>query len=587
MIPRNFQAPPPQLSVKRRRFCFVVIISLFVILAVGGPIRIAAFEETAQKEAALRHQYKRDLFAHRGDIVDANGQPLAISTDVYDVRADMAVLAKTPDLRDKLTKLTPDLAAILDISPEVLEQKFSNGGRAMLLKKSLPPSQAQELQQFSRKHGLYGLLIDYNSKRYYPQREYAASVVGYTNYDDVGRAGIEFVRHAKLSAEDGEDTGIRARTGGRLGGGLFRPSRNGDNITLSIDSRLQFYAYEALEQAMERHDARAASAAVMDARTGDILALASVPGFNPNNIRPQTNEKNHALTDAVEPGSLAKPFIIALAVQNNFDENEIFPTDKPMRVGGVNLHDTHIRESLNMKGILRKSSNIGAALLAHRLGGKKIWELYRRLEFGASKSLNMPGESAGRLTSYKKWRKSDLTTHAYGYGFSATLMQLLAAYSVFASDGLLIAPRLEANSAPWRRRVLPKYVARRVRSMLESVTEEGGTATRAAILGYKVAGKTGTAKKQKNGSYEDIYRAFFVGMAPASNPRYVVAVMIDEPQENGFTGGAAAAPVFQEIMRQSLRLNGVPPDNINKVAKEATSLPQLIGVGTIESANDV
>ena len=561
MTPRNFLPTPPRLIPWRKNLLFVVVAAMFAALATGAPPRILHFAAAAEKEAALRHGYRRQLFAHRGDIVDAAGAPLALSADVYEVRADMPVLAPDDEKRARLRELTPQLAAILNISPEAAREKLSGDGRAVLLNKKLPPAAAFRLREFREKHGLRGLRLDYKSERYYPQREYAASVVGYTDYRDVGRAGVEFVHHNRLRQEDGEQRGVRARTGARIDSTLSRPPRDGRAITLSIDSRLQFYAYDALRQAAARHDARAAAAAVMDARTGEIVALASYPGFNPNNIRAGINEKNHALSDAVEPGSLAKPFIVALALDGGLARaGEMFPADKPRRVGGVLLDDKHIREPVSLEQILQKSSNIGAAMLALRVGRRPIWELYRRLGFG-EKVLRMPGEASGTLRHHRLWRGSELVTHSYGYGFSATLLQMLAGYSVFATDGLRVSPRLEKSAPLFRERVLDAAVARRVRGIMEGAIHTDGTAAAAAIDGYRVAGKTGTAlKPAAGGGYGDDYRAFFIGIAPASRPRYVAAVMIDEPRRNGISGGAAAAPVFREIMRRALRLNAVAPD---------------------------
>ncbi|MGI9306635.1 MAG: peptidoglycan D,D-transpeptidase FtsI family protein [Gammaproteobacteria bacterium] len=565
MTPRNFSPAPPHLAAWRKYAFFGCIILLFFGIVCGGMMRVWHFAGLAKEEARVRHIYKKEIFAHRGDIVDAAGLPLAASADVYDVRADMVELAGNgAKRRARLQKLIPELAEILNISPEVLAEKLSGGGRAVLLKKSLSPARARRLAEFRSRHEIRGLRAEYHSKRYYPQKEYAASVVGYTNLGGTGKSGAEFAYHNALHEENGDNRGMRARTGRRIVSAESRPPKDGENITLSIDSRLQFYAYEALREAAARHNARAGAAAVMDSRTGEILALASYPGFNPNNISRGDSDKNRALTDSVEPGSLAKPFIVALALKHGAARpGEIFPAHLPRKMGGVLVRDEHIREPVNLAGVLQKSSNIGAAMLARRLGAEKVWDLYRRLEFGGGKVLGMPGEASGTLRPHKEWRESGLVTHAYGYGFSATLLQILAGYSVFAADGARVSPRLKKTELPpYRDRVLPAETARRVRVMMEAVTRPGGTATAAAIGGYRIAGKTGTAKKTENGKYgSGKYRAFFVGIAPASAPRYIAAVMIDEPRQNGYTGGATAAPVFHEIMRRALRLNAVPPDD--------------------------
>ena len=568
MTPRNFCPPPPRLIPWRKNLFFATLAAMFAVLTAGAPLRIQHFAEDAEKEAALRQEYRQQLFAHRGDIVGADGAPLALSADVYEIRADMQMLAPDEQKRNRLSELIPELAAILSLPEESLQNKLSGNGRAVLLAKRLPPAAAFRLREFRSKHNLRGLRLDYKSERYYPQREYAASVVGYTDYRDIGRAGVEFVHHSRLQQEDGEKRGVRARAGNRIVGTLSRPARDGDDITLSIDSRLQFYAYDALQKAALRHDARAGAVAVMDAHSGEIVALASYPGFNPNNIREGESEKNRALTDAAEPGSLAKPFIVALAIKNGATRpNELFPADLPQRIGGVLLDDKHIHDPVSLEEVLQKSSNIGAAMLAMRIGRRPVWDFYRRLGFGR-KALRMPGESSGVLRDHRAWRTSELVTHSYGYGFSATLLQMLAGYSAFATGGLRVSPRLEKSDLPpFRERVMDKAIADEVLRMMEGVIGEEGTASAAAIDGYRVAGKTGTAlKPAPGGGYGDKRRAFFVGIAPASRPRYVAAVMIDEPQQNGIGGGAAAAPVFREVMRRALRLNAIAPDILQTAA---------------------
>ena len=562
MIPRNFDPLPPRIEPWRKYFLLAWLVALFLIIIIGGPLRVEIFSDKAQGEFALRHEYKNNILMHRGAIVDATGHLLAMSSDVYDVRADMIELIKNERWRQRHKKLIPEIADILNAPSHVLTKKFSGKGRAVLLKRSLSPARAYRLKELLAQNGLYGIRVDYDSKRYYPQKEYTASVVGYTNYQDQGQSGIEFVKHDQLQQKNGKVSGIRGRTGVRLDSTALLLPKDGADITLSIDTRTQFYAYEALHQAVAHHQAQAAAAAVLDLRTGNIMALASYPGFNSNNIDGEIDEKNHAISDAVEPGSLIKPFIVALALEKRLVNNsEMFPAHKPQIINGAKIKDEHIHEPVNITGVLRKSSNIGAAMLASRIGKAPIWDLYRRLGFG-KKLLNMPSEAAGKLRKHKYWRKSDWMTHSYGYGFSTTLLRMVAAYSIFATDGYLISPRLEKSSLPpYRQRILKASTALRVRAMLETVTQPGGTATAAAINGYKIAGKTGTARKYLNGKYQaKSHRAFFVGMAPASAPRYIVAVMIDEPTQNGRSGGTAAAPVFRQIMSRVLRFNAIAPD---------------------------
>lgn len=564
MTPRYFSPPPPRPLFGRKVLFYCSLALMFAGFAAGGVLRVSVVAERADVAAKTQQEYKREILAHRGDIVDAGGAALAMSADVYEVRADMHELNKE-GRRERLQHQIPALAKILRLPEETLQQKFSGSGRAVLLRRKLPPAAAEELLQLYYDRDLYGLKIERRHRRFYPQREYAASVVGWTNARGDGAAHLELASHGTLQQQNGEQRGVRSRRGKLIDRVRQSPPQNGKNITLAMDSRLQFYAYDELQKAAVRHGARAGAAAVMDVQTGEIVALASYPGFNPNNIPDRRDEKNHSLSDAVEPGSLAKPFIVALAMEEGkVKPNEIFPADKPVKVGGVLLNDKHIREPVDLAGVLQKSSNIGAAMLAMRIGRRPVWELYRDLGFGGGRVLRMPGEASGILREHDQWRASDFVTHSYGYGFSATLLQMLAGYSVFAADGLRITPRLEKSDLPpFRERILKPATARKVRAFLEGVTRPEGTAPQAAIEGYRVAGKTGTAvKPDADGGYSDdnLYRAFFVGMAPASRPRYVAAVMIDEPTRNGYGGGAAAAPVFREIMRRALRLNAVLPD---------------------------
>lgn len=562
MTPRNFSPPPPRIAAWRRYLFCAAVMLMFALPLAGGPMRAAVFAEEAAQESENIHRYRRDIAAHRGDISDAAGMPLAASVDVYEVRADMSVLNGDKDRAGRLKEAAPEIAKILEIDSDEMMRRINRGGRAVLLKRVLSPAAAIRLSELREIHGLRGLRIDYRSKRYYPQKEYAASVVGRIDHESRGVAGVELARHGELQPVAGRAAGVRARTGRRIGIAASRPAQDGADVTLALDSRLQFFAYRALQDAVLRHAASAGGVAVMDLRSGEIVALASYPEINPNNVRGGEHVKNRALSDQVEPGSLAKPFIVALALESGLArEDEIFSAG-PLRVGGVMLHDEHIDGPVDLAGVLQKSSNIGAASLAGRIGRGAVWDLYRRLGFGGGKVLDMPGEAPGRLRPHEGWRDSELATHGYGYGFSVSLLQMLAAYSVFA-DGMRISPRLEKGTgSPEAERVLRPSTARRIRAMLEGAVQEDGTGAAAAVPGYRVAGKTGTARKYdlEAGGYGSEHRAFFVGLAPASRPRYAAAVMIDEPTRNGYGGGAVAAPAFSEIMRRALRLNAIAPD---------------------------
>ena len=554
--------PPPRrrLSAIRMNIFFLGVLVMFTGLTSGGVWRVHHSWDTLTNLLHASYYQSRVMQAHRGDILDRGGRPLGSSTDEYHAIAELSVLRAVYDVNEEWrANLAAGLSKILSLPMAELEEKLASEKSWVRLKSNISPRAAVRFQQL----GIRGLRTEYKSQRFYPLREQLAHITGYTDHRGIGRDGIENARHKQLSPADGEIRMLRTSDGTPLNEFYYRAAKNGDDWRLSIDSRLQFFSYDAVRRAVHHHAAAAAAAVVMDVRDGALLAIANYPSFNPNKIHSVGAEmRNRALSDVVEPGSTIKPFVVALALEKNkIHAGYQYPTEKALRIGNLRVHDEHIKESLAATGIIQKSSNVGAVLLARELGADNLWEWYQTLGFGGAAVLGMPGEQRGQLRHYNGWKQQDFATHAYGYGFSTTLLQLLSAYSVFAADGRMVHPYLDASLSVPQKRVISADTARRVRLMMESVTQEGGTAVAAAVSGYRVAGKTGTTFKFVDKKYdENKRRAFFVGMAPASNPRYLIAVMVDEPRKNGKTGGAVAAPVFQSIMRRALLFSGMTPD---------------------------
>lgn len=559
----------PDLCSKRIFILSGLACIIFIGIICFGLVQIFKYYPELQKMSDGRYQKSRLLLEHRGDIYGNMPElPLAKNVDVYDVDADLIKMRKTYTPAQLNDIAAPKIASVLGDPVAVVREKLSSSRDRVSLKKSLPAFVIKKLEML----GVNGLLPVYKSNRFYPNGEMFAHIVGFTDYKGVGKSGVEFMRHQQLSPIDGYEKFLNAQGGNILHEHDFRPALSGDHLYLTVSPRLQYATYRALKWAHQHYRAKAASALVLDINDGGILAMANYPSFNPNRITAiGQSMRNRAIADRVEPGSSVKPFVAAMALeQNQITPIEIFPTSKqPLNVGALQVRDRHIKEDLDATGIIRESSNIGAVLMAHRVGKEYLWQTYRALGLGGEPVLEMREESDGELRHFTRWRRSDFATHAYGYGFSTTLLQLLRAFSVFATDGRLIEPTLEQSSAGGvGRRVFSANTARQVRAMMEAVVTPDGTAPAAAIPGYRVAGKTGTVEKFIDNKYQNNkVRAFFVGMAPASKPRYLIAVMVDEPKKaNGEPagGGRAAAPVFHHIMRRALFYGGIPPDAMPK-----------------------
>jgi cell division protein FtsI (penicillin-binding protein 3) len=472
------------------------------------------------------------------------------------------------------------LAALLALPKIELDKRLSDASRDFVyLKRQVAPETTAAVLAL----GLKGIYQHPEYRRYYPGGEVTAHIVGFTGVDDSGQEGIELAHQATLGGKPGSRRVIRDRLGHIVEDvESIRAAQDGTDLRLSIDSKIQSLAFGALKSAVERHRAKAGAIIALDARTGEILALANVPSYNPNNRARLTGTqlRNRVITDLFEPGSTLKPFTIALALETGkvSPSSVVHTAPGTLTLARYTIRDVHPAASLAIEQVLARSSNVGTAKLALALPREAMWDFFKRVGFGALPELGFPGAAAGKLRHYRTWRPIEQATMGYGHGISLSLAQLARAYTVFARDGELVPLTLVKTGAVVSgEKVLSAEAAQAVRAMLELAVQPGATGPRARIMGWRVAGKTGTAHKQENGGYApDKYLASFVGFAPVSAPRLVVAVMIDEPSAGQHYGGMVAAPVFAQVMQGALRLLGVPhdaplePPSGGEEAKEST-----------------
>ena len=510
-----------------------------------------------RQKGDARYSRVIELTAHRGMITDRNGEPLAISTPVESVWVSPKDFEITPERIRQLSK-------ILEMTESDVKSRFTQSQRDFIyLKRQVPPETAARVMQVDAP----GVFLQREYRRYYPAGDVVAHLLGFTGVDDNGQEGLELTYQDWLAGKPGSRHVIKDRLGHIIEDvESVRAPQDGRDLALSIDRKIQYLAYRELKAAVVEHKAKAGAIVVLDAKTGEILALANLPAYNPNN-RAKLNRnstRNRAVTDIFEPGSTFKPFTAAAVL-----EAGKFRPDSPVQtapgtltIGSATIHDAHPNGVLTVSQIIQKSSNVGAAKMALTLEPEYLWNAFDRLGFGKLPHAGFPGEASGRLRPHKSWQPIEQATMAYGHGISVSLLQLARSYMVFAGDGeIRPVSLLKLDVPPTGAKVIAAETSQAVRGMLELVVKPGGTAPRAQVMGYRVAGKTGTAHKQENGHYaDDRYVASFVGLAPASNPRLIVAVMIDEPSNGQYYGGTVAAPVFSQVMSGALRLLSVPPD---------------------------
>ncbi len=516
-----------------------------------------------------RYERVIEMPATRGRILDRHGDVLAISTPVKSVWAIPEDARLTPAQARKL-------ATLLGIDAREVTRKLAAERDFVYLKRQIAPDVATQVAGLK----LPGIHFQNEYRRYYPAGEVAAHMLGFTGAEDAGQEGIELALDGQLAGKSGSRRVIKDRRGQIVEDvESIRAPQDGKDAMLALDAKLQYLAYTQLKQAIADHKAKAGGIIVLDARSGEVLALANLPTYNPNNRSKLSGAqlRNRAFTDTFEPGSTFKPFTVALALdkgQVRFD-TPIQTAPGRLTIGSATISDAHPHGVLSVAQVIQKSSNIGTAKMALNMPFEDMWTLFDQLGFGQPLKLGFPGEAGGRLRPWKRWRPIEQATMSYGHGISVTLIQLARAYQVFARDGDLVPLSLARSDAPPAVgvRVFSEQTAREMRSMLEMAVQPGGTAPRAQVAGYRVAGKTGTANKLEGGVYANKYVASFVGFAPVSDPRLIIAVMIDEPSAGKYYGGEVAAPVFSSVMGSALRALGVPPDDTLKPLQMANAVP--------------
>jgi cell division protein FtsI (penicillin-binding protein 3) len=524
-----------------------------------------------QKEANRRHIGLASVPAYRGEILDRHGEPLAISTPVESIEFrpkylffDRKGKKRSADIiADEKNKLR-QAAELLGVWNEKIQGLLrpENKIRFTYLKRRVNPELAEKIKDLNIK----GVSFRKEFKRFYPAGATSAHIVGFTNLDDVGQEGMERVYERSLKGIAGKKRVVRDGKR-RIIKDIesVKNSVSGKNLTLSIDQRLQYIAFKALEAGVDEHKAKSASLVVLDAKTGEVLAAVNQPAFNPNTRKGLKGAlyRNRAMLDVFEPGSTVKPFVIAAALEGGFiSEHIVLETDGRYKIGRHFVRDGHNYGMLDLTGVLKKSSNIGVSKISLLMPREYLWGKYNELGFGMSANVGFPGESSGTLLDFLRWNDFVQATLSYGYGLSVTTLQLARAYTALADDGMLHSVTLlKRDEDDESQRIFSAEIAQQVRGMLEHVLEKDGTAYQARVDGYRVSGKTGTSKKAIRGGYSNkLYSAVFVGMAPASNPRFVIAVMVNEPSAGKYYGGQVAGPVFSKVMAGALRLYGVAPD---------------------------
>jgi cell division protein FtsI (penicillin-binding protein 3) len=546
-----------RLPVGRSRLLLVMLLAGFAALLMRAAYLQVLQNDFLQRKGESRFTRVLELPAHRGMITDRFGEPLAISTPVESVWASPGDAELDPHQRAQLARL-------LDMSEQELARKLAGTDREFVyLKRHLPPDAATKVVQL----GLPGIALKREYRRYYPAGDVMAHLIGFTDVDDRGQEGIELAYQDWLAGKPGSRRVIKDRLGQVVEDAQsVRAPTQGRDVALSVDLRLQYLAYRELKAAVIQHRAKAGAIVVLDVATGEVLALANVPAYNPNNREnlDAARARNRALTDLFEPGSTLKPFTVAAALEAGLVRPETLVQTAPgyLTVGDARITDAHPSNVLTVSQVIQRSSNVGAAKLALALQREQLWAVLSAAGFGSSPQTGFPGEAAGRLRAYKSWRPIEQATMSYGHGISVSLLQLARAYTIFATDGVLQPlTLLRSDGEVQGQRVISRDTALALRRMLETVVQPGGTALRAQVMGYRVAGKTGTAHKLEGHGYaEDRYVSSFVGMAPASSPRLLIAVMLDEPGGSDYYGGVVAAPVFSAVMSEALRMLSIRPD---------------------------
>lgn len=548
----------PKIGEKSRvRFAVLMLCLLFVMLLARGLYIQLFSQDFLQNQGDARFRRVLKLEAIRGQITDRNGAPLAISAQVKSIWASPADMEKLP------AEQIEALAKLLELSPETVTTKLADKKKEFVyLKRQISPEQADKILALA----IPGIASQSEYKRFYPSGESFAHIIGFTGIDGVGQEGLELARDRMLAGKPGSRVVLKDRRGHIVDDlAAVEQPRDGQALVLSMDQRLQYLAYRELKAVVDANKAKAGSVVVLDAQTGEILALVNMPTYNPNirnNINPESR-RNRAVVDLFEAGSAMKPMPVAKAL----DAGKVTPmtvmNTQSYMIGPAVVRDTHNYPSLSVTGIIQKSSNVGSSKLSLMFSPQEMWTFYDEMGFGRSAHSGFPGESNGHLRNWKNWRPIEQATMSFGYGVSMSLLQLARAYTIFTTDGQLLPVTFVKQNAPLPgKRMISARTAQQMREMMTTVTQQGGTGVRAQVLGYNVGGKSGTVRKLEKGVYQsNKHIGIFVGFAPATYPRLIVAVMIDEPSAGAYYGGSVAGPAFAQIMAGGLRILGVPPDS--------------------------
>jgi cell division protein FtsI (penicillin-binding protein 3) len=569
----------PEKPAAWRRTAALAFMGVFAVAVVGRAFYLQVVDnEFLKHQGDLRQVRTVVLQANRGAVRDRNGEPLALSAPVD------SIWVVPQDLLDAPPYLVA-MAKLLDQPPRELESflRERSDRQFVYLKRQIDPDEAKRIMAL----GAPGVFSQREYRRYYPAGEVAAHVVGFCDIDGKGQAGIEEAQDAALRGTPGSRRVIRDRAGHVVEDtDDFAQAQPGQDLSLTLDLRLQYLAYRELKSAVEQDAAKGGLIVVADAQSGDILALASQPGYNPNrdDDRDSAGLRDRAVVDSFEPGSTIKPLLISQALETHSVSPDIHIDTGPgyFKVGALTVHDVHPEGVVDLSLLLAKSSNVGAAKIGLMMGPELVWTGYQKFGIGEPVSAGLPGEAAGVLRKYTEWGQIATATASYGYGLTVNALQLVRAYTGIANDGLMPALSvLHRDHTVPAQRVISEQTARAVRVLLEGVVTTGGSGVKAAVPGYRVAGKTGTVRKNANGSYiEGHHQAVFIGMLPAEHPRLVALVMIDDPAGDDYYGGGVSAPVFGRVMAGAARLLQIPPD----MAPAMPQVPHLQTAGAAMTA---
>jgi len=540
-----------------RLYAFLLVFLLCSVALVARAVNLQIMDtDFLQEQGNARFLREVEVPTRRGNILDRNGEPLAVSTPVDSVWVNPKELLQAPE------DIEP-LAAVLGVDSNEIERRLNqrSSREFVWLRRRLHPDVAAEIESLK----LHGVFLQKEYRRFYPAGEVTSHVIGFTNIDDVGQEGLELAYNDWLQGKPGLKRVIRDRLGRTVEHiEMVRETAPGQDLSLTIDRRLQYLAYRELKRTVLKHGARSGSVVLLDIPTGEVLAMVNQPSYNPNHPGFDTaGLRNRAITDVFEPGSVMKPFAIASALETGeyTPQTPVDTTPGTINVSGHTISDHHNYGPIDITRIITKSSNVGATKVALSLEAEHMWDTYDRFGFGDVTGTGFPGESAGVLRNHRRWRKVEQATLSYGYGLSVTVLQLAEAFAALANDGRLIRPSLIQGATNPATSILDPIIARQVAAMLETVTGPEGTGKSARVENYRVSGKTGTSRKASASGYASRYIASFAGYAPSSDPRLVCIVVINDPSGSQYYGGLVAAPLFSSVMTGALRLLDIPPDN--------------------------